>query len=146
MLELLSLNIIFCGATREMRTTFIEMRLFNDDSQRQDTSFILKGKEWGVNRIERERERKRERQTDRERERKRKKEKERERKRKKEKERERQRERNKEREIEERERKKCSALVKKGCGVGYKLDSWSCIYEGPEMDFIKMNIKLIPRI
>ncbi len=44
-----------------MKTTFSEMHLFNDYSQRQDTSFILNGKEWGVSRIEREgvRERKR---------------------------------------------------------------------------------------
>jgi len=48
-----------------MRTTFSEMCLFNDDSQRQDTSFILNGKEWGVSGIEREREREREKEKER---------------------------------------------------------------------------------
>jgi hypothetical protein len=62
-----------------MRTTFSEMHLFNDDSQRKDTSFILNGKEWGVSGTERE---------------------------------------------GERERERCGALVKKGCGVGHKLDCW----------------------
>ncbi len=80
---------------------FSEMRLFNDDSQRQDTSFIVNGKEWGVSGTERE---------------------------------------------GERERERCGALVKKGCSVGHKLDHWSSAYERQEMDFIKMNIKLIPRI
>jgi hypothetical protein len=46
----------------------------------------------------------------------------------------------------ERERQRCGALLEKGCGMGHKLDSWSCIYEGLETDFIKMNIRLIPRI
>ncbi len=40
-----------------MRTTFSEMRLLNDASQKHDTSFILNGKEWGVGKTERERER-----------------------------------------------------------------------------------------
>jgi hypothetical protein len=43
-----------------MRTTFSEMRLLNDASQKHDTSFILNGKEWGVGKAEGERERKRE--------------------------------------------------------------------------------------
>ncbi len=40
-----------------MRTTFCEMRLFNNTSQRLDTSFVLNGKEWGDGQIEGERER-----------------------------------------------------------------------------------------
>ncbi len=40
----------------------------------------------------------------------------------------------------EREGERCSALVKKGHGVGHKLDRWSSIYEDLEMDFIKMII------
>jgi len=43
-----------------MRTTFTEMHLFNK-SQRQDTSFILNRKEWGVRGIEGEREKEKER-------------------------------------------------------------------------------------
>ncbi len=39
----------------------------------------------------------------------------------------------------ERESERCSALVIEGYGVGHKLDHWSSIYEGLEMDFIKMN-------
>jgi hypothetical protein len=42
-----------------MRATFCEMHLFNDASQKHDTSFILNGKEWGVSKTERERERER---------------------------------------------------------------------------------------
>jgi hypothetical protein len=80
-----------------MRTKFSEMRLFNDDSQRQDTSFILNGKEWGVSGTERE---------------------------------------------GERERERCGALVKKGCGMGHKLDCWSSIYEYLDMDFIKITLSL----
>jgi hypothetical protein len=44
-----------------MRTTFSEMHLFNDKFERQDTSFILNGKEWGAMGITGERERERER-------------------------------------------------------------------------------------
>ncbi len=40
-----------------MRTTFCEMHLFNDTSQKHDTSFILNGKEWGKGQLERERDR-----------------------------------------------------------------------------------------
>jgi hypothetical protein len=40
-----------------MRTTFFEMRLFNDTSQMHDTSFIRNRKEWGEGQIEGERER-----------------------------------------------------------------------------------------
>jgi hypothetical protein len=32
----------------------------------------------------------------------------------------------------ERERVRCGEWVKKGCGVGRKLDQWSSIYEGVE--------------
>jgi hypothetical protein len=39
-----------------MRTTFFEMHLFNDISQKQDTYFILNGKEWGVSKTEKEKE------------------------------------------------------------------------------------------
>ena len=46
-----------------MRTPFGEMHLFNDASQKHDTSFILNGKEWGVGKTERQRERKSERQS-----------------------------------------------------------------------------------
>jgi hypothetical protein len=53
-----------------MRTTFIEMRLFNDDSQRQNTSFILNGKEWGVSRIERKRNKEKEKGKEKEKEKK----------------------------------------------------------------------------
>ncbi len=38
-----------------MRTTFCEMHLFNDTSQKHDTSFILNGKEWGKSKTEGER-------------------------------------------------------------------------------------------
>jgi hypothetical protein len=41
----------------EMSTTLCEMRLFNDASQKHDTSFILNGKESGKCKPERERER-----------------------------------------------------------------------------------------
>ncbi len=44
-----------------MRTTFTEMYLFNEKSQRQDKSFILNRKEWGVRGIEGEREKEKER-------------------------------------------------------------------------------------
>ncbi len=71
-----------------MRTTFSEMHLLNDASQKHDTSFILNGKEWGVGKREGER---------------------------------------------EKERERCGVLVKKGCGVGRKLDHWSSIYEGLDM-------------
>jgi hypothetical protein len=70
-----------------MRTTFSEMRLLNDASQKHDTSFILNGKEWGVGKTEGERERE----------------------------------------------KRYGVLMKKGCGVGHKLDRWSSIYEGLDM-------------
>jgi hypothetical protein len=40
-----------------MRTTFCEMRLFNDASQKHDTSFILNGKDWGAGKTEREKRR-----------------------------------------------------------------------------------------
>jgi hypothetical protein len=43
-----------------MRTTFGEMRLFNDASQKHDTSFILNGKEWGVGKTQREGEKEKE--------------------------------------------------------------------------------------
>ncbi len=48
-----------------MRTIFCEMHLFNDASQKHDTSFILNGKDWGVGKAERarEKERKSERQS-----------------------------------------------------------------------------------
>ncbi len=36
----------------EMRTTFCEIRLFNDTSQKHDTSFILIGEEWGGGKLE----------------------------------------------------------------------------------------------
>jgi hypothetical protein len=36
------------------------MRLFNDASQKHDTSFILNGKEWGAGQTDGERERERE--------------------------------------------------------------------------------------
>jgi hypothetical protein len=39
-----------------MRTTFGEMRLFNDASQKHDTTFILNGKKWGAGKTGRERE------------------------------------------------------------------------------------------
>jgi hypothetical protein len=39
-----------------MRTTVFQMRLFNDDLSKQETSFICNGKEWGVGRSEGERE------------------------------------------------------------------------------------------
>jgi len=42
-----------------MRTTFCEMRLFNDTFQKHDTFFIQNGKEWGKSKTEGERERKR---------------------------------------------------------------------------------------
>jgi len=42
-----------------MRTTFGEMHLFNEASQKHDTIFILSGKEWGVGKTETERERER---------------------------------------------------------------------------------------
>jgi hypothetical protein len=35
-----------------MRTTFCEIRLFNDTSQKHDTSFILIGEEWGGGKLE----------------------------------------------------------------------------------------------
>ncbi len=38
-----------------MRTPFDEMRLFNDNFYKWETSFICSGKEWGVGRNERER-------------------------------------------------------------------------------------------
>ncbi len=38
-----------------MRTTFCEMHLFIDASQKHDTSFVLNGKEWGVGQTEGER-------------------------------------------------------------------------------------------
>ncbi len=41
-----------------MRTTFFEICLFNDVSQKHYTSFILNGKEWGVGKTEGEREKK----------------------------------------------------------------------------------------
>jgi hypothetical protein len=31
-----------------MRTTFSEIRLFNDDLFQHETSFIFNGKEWGI--------------------------------------------------------------------------------------------------
>jgi hypothetical protein len=77
------------------------MHLFNEKSQRQDTSFILNRKEWRVRGREGER---------------------------------------------EKERERCGVMVKMGCGVGHKLVLWSSIYQGLELDFIKMSIKLIPRI
>ncbi len=46
----------FKTATLEMRTTFFQMRLFNDDLIMSGTSFILNGKEWGEGKIEREKE------------------------------------------------------------------------------------------
>jgi len=39
-----------------MRTTFDEMRLFNKDVYKWETSFICSGKEWGVGRNEIEKE------------------------------------------------------------------------------------------
>jgi hypothetical protein len=39
-----------------MRTTFCEMCLFNDASQKHDTSLVLNGKEWGVGQADGERE------------------------------------------------------------------------------------------
>ena len=39
-----------------MRTTFFQMRLLNDTFEMCDTSFILKGKEWGEGKIVREEE------------------------------------------------------------------------------------------
>jgi len=42
-----------------MRTTFCEICLFNDASQKHNTSFILNGEEWGVGQTERDRERER---------------------------------------------------------------------------------------
>jgi hypothetical protein len=42
-----------------MRTSFCEMRIFNDTYQKHDTSFILNRKEWGKSMTERERERER---------------------------------------------------------------------------------------
>jgi hypothetical protein len=47
-------------ATLEMRTTFLQMRLFIDDLIMSGTSFILNGKEWGEGKIERERKKKNE--------------------------------------------------------------------------------------
>ncbi len=44
-----------------MRTTFSEMRLFNDASRKHDTTIIQNGKELGVGKTQRERERERER-------------------------------------------------------------------------------------
>jgi hypothetical protein len=44
----------------EMRTTFCEMRSFNDTSQKHDTSFIFNGKKLGKGQLERERKRERE--------------------------------------------------------------------------------------
>ncbi len=38
-----------------MRTTFCEMHLFNDTSQKLYTSFTLNGKEWGKSKTEGER-------------------------------------------------------------------------------------------
>jgi hypothetical protein len=46
----------YCKAAIEMRTTFCEMHLFNDVSQKHETSFILNRKEWGNSKTERERE------------------------------------------------------------------------------------------
>jgi hypothetical protein len=46
-----------------VRTTFGEMHLFNEASQKHDTIFILNGIEWGVGKTERERERERERRS-----------------------------------------------------------------------------------
>ncbi len=43
-------------ATLEMRTTFFQMCLFNDDLKMSGTSFILNGKERGEGKIEREKE------------------------------------------------------------------------------------------
>ncbi len=43
-----------------MRTTFCEMRSFNDTSQKHDTSFIFNGKKLGKGQLERERKRERE--------------------------------------------------------------------------------------
>jgi hypothetical protein len=40
-----------------VRTTFGEMHLFNEASQKHDTIFILNRKEWGVCKTETERER-----------------------------------------------------------------------------------------
>ncbi len=40
-----------------MRTTFGEMHLFNDASQKHDTTFIMNGKEWGGGKTDRQRER-----------------------------------------------------------------------------------------
>jgi hypothetical protein len=42
-----------------MRTMFYEMHLFNDTSQKHDTSFILNVKLWGKSKTEGERERER---------------------------------------------------------------------------------------
>ena len=42
-----------------MRTTFCERHLFNDTSQKHDTSFILSGEEWGGGKLDGERERER---------------------------------------------------------------------------------------
>jgi hypothetical protein len=42
-----------------MRTTFCEICLFDDASQKHNTSFILNGEEWGVGQTEREGERER---------------------------------------------------------------------------------------
>jgi hypothetical protein len=39
-----------------MRTTFCEMHLFKDVSQKHETSFILNRKEWGNSKTEREQE------------------------------------------------------------------------------------------
>ncbi len=52
-----------------MRTTFCEMHLFNDTSQKHDKSFILNRKQWGKGKLERERDRQTERERDRQRER-----------------------------------------------------------------------------
>jgi len=43
-----------------MRTTFDEMHLFNDASQKHDTSYIQNGKVWGVGKTEREKEKEKE--------------------------------------------------------------------------------------
>ncbi len=40
-----------------MKITIYEMRLFNDTSQKQDTSFILNRKEWRKSKTETERDR-----------------------------------------------------------------------------------------
>jgi hypothetical protein len=42
-----------------MRTTFFEIRLFNDTSQMHNAPFIQNGKEWGESQIEEDRERER---------------------------------------------------------------------------------------